>query len=765
MHTPSILEELLANDLSVEPWFFQFGRDRLAWVTLNGPEPLRSHIPRPHSRPVKRLDNGQLQWEWSLTPDHDYPNIPWRSYIPLKDEWLREGTHGWVFRKLNHDRLVDPSSSSGHFRIHPELKSKVQLTYRAIQLICDAVNQLYVPAHIVDGLPQIDWVNEEYAQMTYLLSKIWDVRRSILEHYGWVSYHLLCDSRPWRERKWNEHVVDLVDNRLRFMIAPKRGCIIDPGSISTIEVITLVRHDVPIHYQWKPQSGSIPVDAWTSPSAAAARFDPYQFKHAYDFGAYKQAGGEYTNGAKDRAILGRSSAILLSAEYLRHPRKRLYDLPKPANPESKTKEKLRCFVRTSVGGELAEINKQALAVLMEDEAGDVINKTYPSGDMKLMTLHSSPLPGLHLTNLTTFFKGIDDQAKPVDTPKLPQPITPPGAQAAPEIAVVPEEYRMLVDPPAEPIAPPLAQAMPDVAVMQEEPSTHGSVNCAPASVSAMSVDLISPGQQADPAEPTVDYQRILTSVAAASDDEDAVSLGEEPETMTSDNFASEFAQPVACTTELTFSQLPLMNTYTLLIIILNVAFVTLTGMTRPLHRYLQLHRHLQLHLHCNLQHPLVARPPYPMSQLCQLHIIVSLPLVGGRLLGGRLLGGRRILATGHNHLNLVVGCPDLVIGRLPLVGGRLPLVGGRLPLVGGRPPLVGGRPPIVGGHQLLVTGHNHSVEDHLTVTEGYRVLVIRCHPLVGGRDRLASHPLLALPFEDMAHHVTGVISQKFPQPR
>jgi hypothetical protein len=196
------------------------------------------------------------------------------------------------------------------------------------------------------------------------------------------------------------------------------------------EIITLVRCDVPVHYQWKPQDGSILVDPWTSPSPAAACFDSYQFQCTYDYGTYKQAGGKYNNGAKDRVILGCTNAVSLSEQYLWHPLKRLFDLPTPGGKNAK----LRCFVREHVGGELTEVSKKVLADLVDDEAGDVIDKKNPSGNMKLLTLHSSPLLGLRLTNLATFFNGIDDQSMPVDTPNPPEAIAPPLVQAGPDIA-------------------------------------------------------------------------------------------------------------------------------------------------------------------------------------------------------------------------------------------------------------------------------------------------------------------------------------------
>jgi hypothetical protein len=138
----------------------------------------------------------------------------------------------------------------------------------------------------------------------------------------------------------------------------------------------------------------------------------------------------------------------------------------------------------------------------------------------------------------------EDHSMPVDTPKSSEIIASPLAQAEPDVGIALEEQSRLVDTQSpEAMAPPLAQAGP----VAEEHSPHGSVDCSPASTGPMSVDSISPGQQADPAENMVDCQ-IQTGVAPASDDEDAVSLGGEPEKIAINTFASEFTQPAACTT-------------------------------------------------------------------------------------------------------------------------------------------------------------------------------------------------------------------------
>lgn len=574
----------------MQPWFLRHTRNRLASVNLNGSEPLKWHIPH-LPRSETHQESGQLQWEWTLIPDYDHSNMPWRAYIPLRDDWVREGTQAWVFR-LNPDKLCDPSTASPFLQIHPSLKADVNLIFRATQFICNVVMRVYnlsTPTHLTNGLRQADWVDGEYTQIASLSSKLWDVRRSILECYGWVSYHLLRDPQPWRNREWDGGFVDLMDNVLRFLCAPKRGCIINPASISTEEVASLVRHDVPIHYQWKPRVYSLLVDAWPTPSPAAARFDPYEFPRVYEYGAYKAAGGPFNNSAMDRAILGRGDYLDLSQQYLRHPPKR--DLPEPANPgPGGKKAKLRFFAREQVGGVLTEITKKVMTDLLDSEAGVSATKIHPWGDMKLLTLNPTPLLHATSTNLAEFFDALD-KPKPV-TPNL-EAITPPMASTVSDVAIMQEERdinaSVVTFSSSDVITPSLVPAMPDVAIMQEDHDTSVSINtCSPQDVTTPSLApvlqehsalvsdssatvlagavVLVPGQQAHFVEKKVNYQY-------DTDEDDTISLGDESEKMVTDSFTGESKLPLAFTTELIGLQLHPQKLQTLTSSYLNVASV------------------------------------------------------------------------------------------------------------------------------------------------------------------------------------------------
>jgi hypothetical protein len=58
------------------PLLFQIGRDRLSWVTLNGPEPLSTMLPNPDQHAQLDPETGQLTWEWSILPECDYIDMP-----------------------------------------------------------------------------------------------------------------------------------------------------------------------------------------------------------------------------------------------------------------------------------------------------------------------------------------------------------------------------------------------------------------------------------------------------------------------------------------------------------------------------------------------------------------------------------------------------------------------------------------------------------------------------------------------------------------
>jgi hypothetical protein len=416
---PTIVGLLAAEGLNVEPWFFQPGRDRLAWITLNGFEPIRRHMEKEDPRWERREACGRFELDWCRMPSYDYSSEPWRSYIPLRDLWNHHGSQGWVFRKLNPNLSVDPPSPPGLFCLQPKLKSDILLTYRALQLIISAVTQMYklrMPPQL-ELLP-VEWVDEEYSQVTSLNARIWDARRAVLQVYGWISFQLYRDSPDWRNRDWDTSFNDLVQ-LLGFLNAPKRGAIVDPFSIPTSDIITLVRHDIPVHYKWRGLGDVPPLGGWIEPTPQAARFNPYSFSRAYDFAAYKKAGGPYNSSATNRAILGSKSAGELSAAYHRHPRP-LYELPVPPPSAEKKKVKkapMRFFVREFVGGELTEVTKGVMSTLQEEEDGGddtdgeenepiVVTHNSPGGDMKLMTKRQPP-QNLRATDLNLFFNTLD----------------------------------------------------------------------------------------------------------------------------------------------------------------------------------------------------------------------------------------------------------------------------------------------------------------------------------------------------------------------
>jgi len=281
----------------------------------------------------------------------------------LRTERTRKGTQDWVFRKLNPESLLDLSCPPRIFRFHPQLKTDICLTYRAVQIVQSSIAWKYgLCIWLEFDLSLMEWLDWEYTQMDTLGAQLWDTRQVILQIYGWASYHLLNNSSNWRDHEWDPIFTELVQHRLRVLDGPRRGCIIEPASISTQEIITLVRHSVPIHYQWPVRGGFPPLEGWIPPTAAAASFDPYSFSRTYDFAAYKQAVGEYDNTSKDRAILGRSSAASLSTEYHRRPRPPIYSLPNPIAKPGKAVKKwpMWYFVCNRVGGELTEVSEATM---------------------------------------------------------------------------------------------------------------------------------------------------------------------------------------------------------------------------------------------------------------------------------------------------------------------------------------------------------------------------------------------------------------------
>jgi hypothetical protein len=255
--------------------------------------------------------------------------------------------------------------------------------------------------------PSLEWMEEDHTEETTLNGKVWAARRVLLELYGWASYHLLRDPHDWCEHGWDDGFVDLVKS-LRILIVPRRGCIIDPSSTAPAEVATLVRHSVPVHYQWKGQNGEMVIGGWIEPTGAGAQFNPYAFSEAYDYAAFLEAGGHYNKSAMERSKLGRSSANELYKQFIRTKRNRkpIYNLPPPPQKKGAGKPRMRYFVREFVGGELTEISKQAMTSLKDEEAGELVTEKRPTGDMQLMTKISLSLP-YHGVDLVKFFNELD----------------------------------------------------------------------------------------------------------------------------------------------------------------------------------------------------------------------------------------------------------------------------------------------------------------------------------------------------------------------
>lgn len=173
--------------------------------------------------------------------------------------------------------------------------------------------------------------------MASVNTAVWNARRAVLELYGWITYHL-CHDSDWHNRDWDGGVRELVSHWMRFLDTSRRGCIIDPASTSLDHVITLVRHQVPIHYQWPAKDTSPILGGWQLTPAASC-FNPYNFKRAHDHAAFLQVGGIYNSIALDQSILGRNKTTTLSAKFHAHPRPRRFSLPAPLSDNMGIKKK------------------------------------------------------------------------------------------------------------------------------------------------------------------------------------------------------------------------------------------------------------------------------------------------------------------------------------------------------------------------------------------------------------------------------------------
>jgi hypothetical protein len=449
----SVVNHLRSIGLEVHPWFYVPGRDLHAWITLNGPRPLTCLVPKPHQRdPGKRLESGQLDWEWSLKVDFEDPSHPWRGYIPLCDGWMRLGTQGWLFEPHDSARFLAKNSVQGALQLAQARKTNIQLTYRLVEFLCTTISQMYelqVPSEFYP--PDAKWVHEEFTEERIICARVWEARRSILDLYGWVSYHLHRDLRPWHERDWRPGFVNLVRDRLRLLSAPRRGIIIDPSSISIGYVVKLVQDDIPIHYQWIPR-GCIIRDP-IIPNQAATRFDPYEFGCTHDYAAYKQACGKYSSTSMDRSKLGRKGTAALSKAYV-YGRSRIFYIARaPAGEDADKKcpkKKIHYCVYDHDDAEYVEISKAAMRRLVDDSDGDVSVTETSSGTFNIFTPHEPQPLGSETTDLRDFFETLDgypQRGQPLTEPASPMSSPNTSAQMIPESCRPPCEQHKSLPPP------------------------------------------------------------------------------------------------------------------------------------------------------------------------------------------------------------------------------------------------------------------------------------------------------------------------------
>lgn len=105
---------------------------------------------------------------------------------------------------------------SGALQLTQARKKNIQLTYHPVKFLCITISQMYElqePSELYP--PDVKWVHEECAEERIICARVWEARRSILDLYGWASYHLHRDLCPWHERDWRPGFVTL--DKLLFL--------------------------------------------------------------------------------------------------------------------------------------------------------------------------------------------------------------------------------------------------------------------------------------------------------------------------------------------------------------------------------------------------------------------------------------------------------------------------------------------------------------------------------------------------------------------
>jgi hypothetical protein len=220
------------------------------WVAINHDEPRVGAPPvKPSQRSRKIVDSDVLRdHDWSLNSDYWDASRPYRAYIPLYPDSTGFPQGHWVAALEAQGRKNANAAST--WRLDPEMAANVFATREHTHTLVQAVTSTYMPPYTIPPSVSLWWINTYFPTEAALAAKIADVRRGILDQYGFIVYNLVRDP-DWNTRPLLVPLVGKITDT-GLVRCSFRGCIVDFNEIAHDDLLNLLNDQVPVHYQWFP---------------------------------------------------------------------------------------------------------------------------------------------------------------------------------------------------------------------------------------------------------------------------------------------------------------------------------------------------------------------------------------------------------------------------------------------------------------------------------------------------------------------------------
>ncbi|KAF8177528.1 hypothetical protein K438DRAFT_2181668 [Mycena galopus ATCC 62051] len=235
-------------------------------ITLNDSRPLEKMPPPLESRlSQNRQFNGQMEcWEWAAHADWATELFPTRPYIPAQGGCWNQRTHrDWVLQW--NAQLELPQSVPFHFTSEQKLaiaRAHVEAVNWATQV------QQKCRFSMPPTQPPTRALEASYPTRPAFNAAVWNIRREVLDLYGYISFHLHHDAR-WQAHNWTGTFLADIKS-FGLLAGPKRGIVFHLSHLAEETVRRYLAHDVPVHYCWPGGDPPKHVDKSFSPENLGA---------------------------------------------------------------------------------------------------------------------------------------------------------------------------------------------------------------------------------------------------------------------------------------------------------------------------------------------------------------------------------------------------------------------------------------------------------------------------------------------------------------